>query len=81
MTADRRTWNQPLDRHREWAVSVPDYALAALLAALPARRLGATERARPRSRPGLCRRCGYDLRATPGRCPECGTMPPAPPGS
>jgi transposase len=41
-----------------------------LLAAIAAPKL----RAGRRERKGLCRRCGYELRATPERCPECGTL-------
>jgi hypothetical protein len=49
------------------AYGLPAAALAAIVAAHV---LAASRRRRPR--PGHCRACGYDLRATPDRCPECG---------
>jgi len=53
-------------------VRIPDYALLCATAVMPA--FVGTWRARRRRRvvAGLCRHCGYDLRATPDRCPECG---------
>ncbi len=65
----------------EWAA--PHWLLT-LLFALPLLRPPLSWLARRRqqvrrARTGLCRDCGYDMRASPGRCPECGAL--ARPGS
>jgi hypothetical protein len=63
---------------RVYEVKPIDYGLLVLLLGLmPAVWAILSFRARRRHqlRPGLCRRCGYDLRATPDRCPECGKVP------
>ena len=67
-------------RERGWLVCLPYWAVFAPTAGAAWLCLSGTARRRraARARAGLCRACGYDLRATPGRCPECGTMAPAP---
>jgi hypothetical protein len=65
---------------RAWMLQVPYGFLAVPPGVLPtawvAWRLW-SRRSSLSNRPGLCRRCGYDLRATPGQCPECGAVPEA----
>lgn len=59
--------------HESWVV--PKWFVV-LPFAIPACAWAAARLALARRRPyGLCRWCGYDLRATPERCPECGAEP------
>jgi hypothetical protein len=53
-------------------ISVPHWLLCVLAAIAVFMWLGSWRRRRPRDA-GLCRVCGYDLRASPERCPECGS--------
>jgi hypothetical protein len=65
-----------------YGVSVPHWFLIGMFGLLPAawwRRFSDERECRLRIGHGLCRQCGYDLRATPdgggalqARCPECG---------
>ena len=53
-------------------IALPYWFLASAGFALPMLWLMAAIRYGQRRRPGYCRSCGYDLRATSDRCPECG---------
>ena len=56
------------------AVTMPQayvWAAAVVATVAPALHVRRHYRDRPHP-PGICRGCGYDLRATPQRCPECG---------
>jgi hypothetical protein len=54
-------------------IAVPYWGPALLTAILPAIWFACLGRDLRRNRLGLCRACGYDLRASKDRCPECGT--------
>ena len=54
-------------------ISMPLWFLLAL-AAMPTAILW--DRDRRTAKPGLCRQCGYDLRASKKTCPECGSSVP-----
>ena len=59
-----------------YGVAVPHWLLVLATSVLPGvflLRLRRRALARRLSAAGLCRRCGYDLRASPHRCPECGS--------
>lgn len=74
-------YNYP-ERQRR-SVSFPMLPFVLLLLLPAGLRMNRWHKARVAARIGLCRRCGYDLRASPERCPECGTpIPPViPPGA
>jgi hypothetical protein len=73
----RRDYTQPHPYVTFRELVVPFWAVACVFAMVPALRV--VRHALQKPRPGFCRDCGYDLRATPDRCPECGSE--AAPGS
>lgn len=57
----------------QWYAQCPYWALFTFTTLLPLVRTWRWLRRRRRG-PGICPKCGYDLRASPDRCPECGRV-------
>ena len=55
-----------------WNLQIPYWFATAVLPVPPALWVVKVRRAAKRRRSGLCRKCGYDLRASGDVCPECG---------
>jgi hypothetical protein len=73
-TLNLNSWNMPVNENH-LAVVVPYWFPTSLCALIPLIWLARSRRHwrdRRRARHGLCRGCGYDLRASTDRCPECG---------
>jgi len=64
----------PPFRLTRFQLIIPHWAVAFAFALLPARWGLLRRRDGHRRKHGLCRSCGYDIRATPERCPECGAV-------
>lgn len=66
------------DRGRRYSAAAdrcwiaPIWFVVVALWAWPAIGVARAVRQARRARPGVCVRCGYDLRASPQQCPECG---------